>query len=437
MFFASKVAVTALVILEFSAWAAAAQPERALLPMPIESAPASRSEFTWSLPNLTDQAERMHPELEQARRDIQAAQGRAVQAGLYPNPVLASASPQWAGSNSQYNVFTSQEFVTANKLTLAQQAALREVDQARFQWQAIRLRIVAGVRRDAFTTIAAQRRVGLQTELMGIVRQSRDIAKILLEGGEGTRADVLLLDIDYDRARMAVQNLQTELEVARRRLAYSVGDPRLPIDAVEGDLTIAIPAANLDSLRLYVAQTHPEMSVARLEIPRSQFLLRRAEVQPIPNLNLMGGYQRQVGPPQDQGLFQATIEVPLFNRNQGNIRAAQADLARARAGVRTAELDLSQRVAEAYNSFTVSAQRAKIYEEQLRPKAQQTFRIARDLYEQGQIDFLRLLQSQRTLIETELGYLDVLQARLLAATELAALVQWNDFPNGSPPMPVR
>jgi hypothetical protein len=119
----------------------------------------------------------------------------------------------------------------------------------------------------------------------------RDTASLLLEGGEGTKADVLL-DIDYDRARMAVRNLQTEFEVARRRLAFAVGYPELPIGQVDDNLTVAIPPANLESLRQYVAATHPDMSVARLETRRSQFLLRRAEVQPIPSLNLMGGYQR-------------------------------------------------------------------------------------------------------------------------------------------------
>ena len=320
--------VVLIAVLALSPVAAMAQqPQRAVLPAPLES--ISVRQYVWALPWLVDQAERSHPQLEQVRRDIQAAQGRAVQAGLYPNPVMATASPQLAGNQSQYNVFTSQDIVTANKLTLAQQAALREVEQTRFRWQGTRLQIVAGVRRDFFTTLVTQRRVLLQTDLMGIVLRSRDTAKLLLEGGEGTKADILLLDIDYDRARMAVQNLETELQVARRRLAYSVGNPQLPIDFVEGDLAIAIPEANLESLRNYVAQTHPEMNVARLEVPRSQLLLRCVQVEPIPNINFMGGFQRQVNPPdQNQGLYQVTIEVPLFDRNQGNIRAAQADLAR-------------------------------------------------------------------------------------------------------------
>ncbi len=219
--------------------------------------------------------------------------------------------------------------------------------------------------------------------------------------------------------------METELQVTRRRLAYSIGDPRLPISRVDGNLMVTIPQANLESLREYVAQTHPDMYAARVEVPRSEFLLKRAEVEPIPNPNLWI---------LNQGLFQITVDVPIFDRNQGNVRAAQAELARARAGVRTVELDLSQRVAAAYQALTVATQRITVYEQQLRPKARQTFDVARDLYEQGAMDFLRLLQSQRTLIETELGYLDVLEARMLAATDLAALAQWDDFPNGQPPM---
>lgn len=379
----------------------------------------------WTLATLAQRAEQVHPALELARQEIDAAQGRAVQAGLYPNPSVGTSSPQLNGTQGQ-NVLVTQEIVTPGKLRLSQAAVSQEVEQARFRYQAMRLQIVAAVRREFFTTVAMQRRVALQTDLTGLVLRSRDTAQLLLESGEGTKADVLLFDIDYDRAVMATQTSRTDLEVARKRLAFAVGEPALPIGQLEGSLEIAIPEANLETLRELVAATHPDMGIATAEADRSQVLLRRARLQPAPNVEAMI---------QNQGLFQLMVAVPLFDRNQGNIRAAQAELARAKAGIRAAELDLSQRTAQAYNNFTVAAQQVHVYQRQLRPKAQQTFQISRALYEQGQSDFLRLLQSQRTLIETELGYLDAQEARLLAAADLAALVQWHDFPNSPPPRP--
>ena len=65
------------------------------------------------------------------------------------------------------------------------------------------------------------------------------------------------------------------------------------------------------------------------DVARAQWALERAVVQPIPNINVMGGYQRQVGiPAMDQGLVQVMMAVPLFDRNQGNIRSARADIGR-------------------------------------------------------------------------------------------------------------
>ncbi len=75
-----------------------------------------------------------------------------------------------------------------------------------------------------------------------------------------------------------------------------------------------------------------------------------------------------------------------------------------------------------------AGERAKIYQEKILPKAQEVFRVNRSLFEQGQTDFLRLLQAQRTLIEEDLGYIEAQEARWTAAAEIAGLLQVEQFP---------
>ena len=74
-----------------------------------------------------------HPRNTAARADVRVAQGKAVQARLYPNPVIAGFTPQAAGSDSQWSGTVAQDIVTAGKLRLQQQAALREVQAA--EWR--------------------------------------------------------------------------------------------------------------------------------------------------------------------------------------------------------------------------------------------------------------------------------------------------------------
>jgi cobalt-zinc-cadmium efflux system outer membrane protein len=75
-----------------------------------------------------------NPRLSQAAFAIDAARGRAVQAGLYPNPTVRVSDEELGDRTGPGGILTapamSQEIVTGNKLGLSRAAALREVDQA-------------------------------------------------------------------------------------------------------------------------------------------------------------------------------------------------------------------------------------------------------------------------------------------------------------------
>jgi outer membrane protein, heavy metal efflux system len=158
-------------------------------------------------------------------------------------------------------------------------------------------------------------------------------------------------------------------------------------------------------------------------------------VQPIPNITLLGGYQRQVDlPPDDQGLVEMMVEVPLFNRNQGGIRAARAEIASARADLRRIELDLASETADTIQTFRIAQRQARWFEEYILPKARETVAVTQLLYGEGEVTFLNLLEAQRILNQTELDYVQSQEDRWAAAVEVANLLQLESFPPtaGSP-----
>ncbi len=382
-----------------------------------------------SLDMLINLADSYHPRLTSAFQRIQMAEGRAVQAGLYPNPKLAASSPQMAGKESQYNTFVSQEFVTAGKLKLSVAAAQREIDQARFAWQQERFLVLTDLRQKFYATLTAQRRVEILQKLVQIAERSRQSSQQLLQAGEGARGDVLLLEIELRRAEVALKNAHTIYGIGRRQLALLVAVPDLMIDAVAGDLEATTRNYDVEQVRLEVASINPQANIARLEIDRMSFLLQRATVEPIPNIDIMGGYQRQTGiPAMDQGLFQVTTTIPLWNRNQGNIFAAQAELAGARADLQRVELQLANSAADAVATFQTASQLVSQYDTEILPKARETLELTQNAYKQGQIDFLRLLQSQKTLLEAELARIEAQEQRWVSAAALAGLLQEEAFP---------
>jgi cobalt-zinc-cadmium efflux system outer membrane protein len=343
--------------------------------------------------------------------------------------MLAAGSPQIAGADSQWNGFASQDIVTAGKLRLSQQAALREVQKAEYELIRARFDVLRDVRGTYYALLVAQRRVEIYKLLLDIAQRSYDIGSELMQAGEGTKADVLFWSIERDRADVRLLNSTVFVETGRRELAAAIGLPRADIGTLEADLFAKLPSFDLKPLQEAIVQRNALPQAAAADIARAQWALERAVVEPIPNVNILGGYQRQVDfPPQEQGLLQVMVEVPLFDRNQGTIRAARADIATSRATLREVELDLATQAAQAIASYRTAQRLVNWYEEYILPKARETVQLTQQLYGQGEVTFLSLLQAQRTLTETELAFVDAQADRWSAAVTVADLLQLEEFP---------
>ena len=391
-----------------------------------------------TLDEFVELAERSHPRLRAARAVIEAARGKAVQARLYPNPLSFIGSPQAtpkqtyvndAGSSTQYFGGASQDIITAGKLRLSQQAALRDVQKAEYELIRARFDVLREVRQTYYSLLVAQRRLEIYQLLLDIAKRSYDIGRQLAEAGEGTKADVLFWSIERDRAEVRLLNASVFIETGRRQLAAAIGLPRVDIGKLEADLFQKLPNFDLKQLQEAVVRSNARPRVLEAQIAGNQWALERAVVQPIPNVNLMGGYQREMNyPAANQGIFQMTVAVPLFDRNQGNIRSARAEVASSRANMRMIELDLANQTAQAVAAYRTSQRLVAWYEEYILPKARETVSLTQTLYARGEVTFLSLLQAQRILTETELAYVDSQAERWTGAVSIADLLQLEMFP---------
>lgn len=403
-------------------------PQVALAPTPDAAVvPAGPSPRT--LAEFVALAERSHPKLRAAAAAVEAARGKAVQARLYPNPVMAGLSPQIAGDQSQWSGTVAQDLVTAGKLRLAQQAALREVQKAEYELVRARYDVLAQVRQNFYALLVSQRRLEIYRLLLDIAKRSYEIGAQLAEAGEGTKADVLFWSIERDRAEVRLINATVYIETGRRQLATAIGLPRADVGTIDGDLFQRLPNYDLKQLQEAVVRANALPRAAEADVARAQWALERSVVQPIPNINVMGGYQRQVGiPAMDQGLVQVMLAVPLFDRNQGNIRSARADIASSRAVLRNTELDLAAQAAQVIAGYRTSQRLVAWYERYILPKARETLELTQRLYARGEVTFLSLLQAQRILTETELAFVESQADRWTGAVTIASLLQVEEFP---------
>ena len=371
------------------------------------------------------------PVVREAETLAAAARARAYQASLYPNPTMGHASPQLAGNQTQYNAYVIQDLVTKGKIRLDTAAAERAAQEAEFNAIRARFDVLTTVRQRFFIALAAQRRVEVLEKMVGITRAAKDTGQRLLNAQLGSRGDVLLLQIELSRAEAELKNAVTLAETSKSQLAAGTGLIALPIPRIRGSLVEALPEYDLVDVQQGVIARNALVRSAELEIARAQILTRRAEVEPFPNLNFMGGYQNQLAgamAPQNQAIYQVQMVVPLFNRNQGNIRASQAGISTAVAQLNRVRTELANASAAAVGRYLTAKQLADRYENEILPSAVQLQSIYAQLYEQGQEGFLRYLAAQRALVDANLAYISAQEARWTAAAEVAGLLQIERFP---------
>jgi cobalt-zinc-cadmium efflux system outer membrane protein len=398
------------------------------LPVPPDPAKAQAV----GLPELVGLTLDRNPRLAQVTWAIEAARGRAVQAGLYPNPTVGITGDELGDRTGPGGIWTtpmvSQEIVTANKLGLSQAAALKEVDQATLGVIAERFRVFTEVRQAFFEAVTLERRAEILGGLVKLAEQSIQTAERLRKADEAARLDVVQLEVDRERYRAELEATERALPAAYRRLAASVGVPDLPPARLVGDLETPLPDYDLDRARAYVFAVHPEVRSAQIGVERAQLLVRRAEVEPIPNLTVNAGYTRQNQNKSNDWAIGVGFPVPLWNRNQGNIFAARAQLGEAVNQVGRVEIDLAGRLAESFGTYAAARRRAERYRSDIIPRARETYDLALKTFQGGQFEYLRVLQAQRAVAEANLEHLRSLGEMWRAASELAGLLLEDQWP---------
>ncbi len=227
--------------------------------------------------------------------------------------------------------------------------------------------------------------------------------------------------------------MRRELPGAYRRLAAVTGNHALIPASVTGTFD-GLPDYDPDAVREAVLAYHPQARSARVGVEKAQAAVRRAEVEPIPNVTAYAGFIRQNENKSNDAAFGLSMPVPLWNRNQGNIRAAKAELGMAIQAVGQTENELAARVAAAFQTYAAARERAGVYQKELIPRAEETYKLSLAAFKGGQFECLRVVQAQRAVAEARLETNKSLGEAWRAAAELSGLLLEEWWP-GSPPAP--
>ena len=377
----------------------------------------SKNREALKLANFEQIAVQQNPTLARAAARMRAAQGRKVQAGLYPNPVVGYHATEIGnrGTTGQQGGFISQRFITAGKLKLDQQIAAKDIDEAHYQFHGQEQRVVSDVRVRFYVVLVAQKRLELTKSLAHIGDELVNATEKLLAGGLATENDLLQAQIRADESRILYANAQNQQLEAWRRLTAVAGAPGMTVAAVSGELIGDLPQLEWDSCYLGVLGGNPELSAAQARLDRAAFVIRRAQKEPIPNIDLSVSLRKNNITGSENANVQLGIPIPIFDRNQGNISAAEANWRGAQKEIKRIELDLQDRLAVAFRRYANARQQVDRYRTRMVPRAKKSLSLVTKGYEKGQVKYLTALTAQQTFVQVNLSYLDSLRELRVSA----------------------
>jgi cobalt-zinc-cadmium efflux system outer membrane protein len=369
------------------------------------------------LAELEQMAVQGNPTLAQAAAQVEAARGRALQAGLYPNPTVGYEADRIGAAGSageMQGLFIDQTIVTAGKLRLNRARDAQEVSQRAAQALAQQYRVLNGVRVRFYQLLAQQRLLDVQADLLKVAEDAVTTTQELANVGAANQADLLQARIEARQERVALENARTQYLAAWRKLAAFVGSPGLPATRLQGDLEAPGAVPGYDATLAHLLAASPDLQAAHAGVARAAFALKRAQVEPIPNVEVRvsNGYDFETR--NDVTSVQVGVRLPVCDRNQGNIHAAQAQAACAQAEVRRVELSLRARLAQTYARYQTAREQVETYRTGSLPEAKEAYELYLDAFRKRRAAWPQVLVAQRTYFQMSVDYVQA-QAQLRRA----------------------
>jgi cobalt-zinc-cadmium efflux system outer membrane protein len=402
---------------------------------PIAGSPAGPkvSDEPMNLAALQDLAMSNSPVLRVAAADAENRRGLAIQAGLYPNPTLGYEGDtiNTARTAGYQGGFIEQTIVTGGKLQLARAAAEVEYRNALVALRRAQIDVATAVRSAYFEAIVAREKLRIQTSLATFTEEVFRTQVRLAEAGEAAVYEPLQLRVYVLQARAAVVQAEQRYAAARRQLAAALGLPGMPIGDLVGRPDMPIPAISFEAASTSMLTVHTDLVIARNSVVQAQRQLELARITPLPNIDTYVAVQRDYtfSPGAATVNVQVGAPIPVFNRNTGNIIAAQADLYKAEQSIPQTENRLLAQLADAYSRYESNRRFVQDFQPISLEDQVRTYRGIYERYRnEGQgIQFVDVFVAQQTLSTLLNQYIDLLGAQWQAVVDIAELLQVDDI----------
>lgn len=361
-----------------------------------------------------------HPQLQAAEAFIKRQQHLVFQATRKPNPTVGYLASEIGndGAGGQQGVFVSQDVVRGDKLSLRGQVRQRDVAIALQQLEIRRQQIIADARLAFIDVAVAQERLKLLSRLQRSLDRAVEAVKRLLESGELSLTSALQSKLEAQRNTMLIHQTETQLDVARARLAAMLGQEAVYGPVREDALLPSKEVTDMQDQWLRISSGSPEIALAQCQCAKTHSEVRREQAVPIADLQTQWSVQQDASTNHTVFGIQIGVELPLRDTNAGAISAAMADTWRTQHEIESVRRSLRQRLVATHGQQKQSREQLDAIKGELEALARENLQTTQSAFALGEATYLDLLNAQRAYIRLSLDTLQLYQQFAVADTHL-------------------
>ena len=380
-----------------------------------------------------------NPEVTAMRREAQAGEALIRQARLRPNPSLEVSGERQIGGmgDNSFMVEGGVPLELGGRRSARIRVAARELEIRRQALAERERQLAAEVRGKFGEALAAVLKLRFTEDTLAMAEQNVDLVSAQVSEGRRPPLDQSMETVELNRMRVERETSEGTVEQRMFELRNLIGlNPDDPL-RLRGDLdTLRASLPPQISAEQTAMQSRPDLRGALAVEQLATARLEQARSEGRVDADVMLGYQRMksgfplMGIDMESGAllpieqrmnfftFGVRLNLPVRNRNQGMVAAA--DLERQAAANRRdfGELTVKREVAAAYARYARAFRAMEIYRVGVRDRAAQNAEVVRQTYEIGSKTLLDYIAEHHRYIATENGFIDSQLEAYLAMVEI-------------------
>ena len=354
-------------------------------------------------------------------REIEAIEGKVLQAQTRPNPELAyllEDTQRATRTNTlQLNVPIEMGGKRAARIEAAQRG--RDIVVAELATRQAEIRAI--VTAAFFDVLSAQEQVALGQDSVDLAKRATDAAAKRVSAGKVSPVEETKARVAEAGVRVELARAQSELRTARQRLTslWSNATPRFTRVDGQIDTPPAVPGTQAIEQRMAVS---PNLKRAQMEVQRRKALVEVERAKRVPDVTVRVGAKRAEELGRNQVLFGVSVPLPFFDRNQGNLLEALRREDKSRDELLAVQVRLNTEVLQARERLSAGRSEIDALQREVLPGAKSAYDAATTGFEFGKFNFLEVLDAQRTYFQAKSQYLKALAEAHRAAAEIDRLL---------------